>query len=162
MRIESTSSMTRGDDRRSGFRRSLKAKAGHLPCKRRLYRATRESLPQVQIPTPRPIRGARDRIITELEVRVRTALSQRSPASTGPWTRASMRLQPCSRAGDSTPRNMARSHAPCIERNLPELFMDGLIAPKSHRCKLFVKSVPGSCGRRSISILKARKRDARL
>lgn len=64
MRIESTSSMTRGADRRSGFRRSLKAKARHRLCQHRLYRATRGSLPQVQIATPRPILVSRNRIIT--------------------------------------------------------------------------------------------------
>lgn len=65
IRIESTSSMTRGVDRRSGFSRSLKAKTRHLPCKHRLYRATRELPPQLQIVSPRAIRVARNRITTQ-------------------------------------------------------------------------------------------------
>ncbi len=50
-----------------------------------------------------------------------------------------MRLRPCFRAVDSTLRSVAKSCAPCADRNPPEIFMRSFIIRRSCSAWLFVK-----------------------
>ena len=73
----------------------------------------------------------------------------------------SIRLRPCFRAIDNTLHNVAKSFAPCGERNVPEVFMRSLIMHGSRSSRSFAKDASGSCRKRSVSVLKSRKRNAR-
>ena len=73
-----------------------------------------------------------------------------------------MRFRPCLRAVDSTLRSVAKSCAPCSERNPPEIFIRSFIIRKSCSAWLFVNGTLSSLRNRNTDSRLALSRNARF
>ena len=68
----------------------------------------------------------------------------------------------CLRAVEITPHRVAKTSAPFLEREPPEIFMRTFIMRMSCSARLLVKNTAKSCAKRSTSLLKSRNQRSRL